>query len=203
LLVAQSAPANLLTNGDFATDLSGWNVTITNPEVTVTWDSGAALFNRPNTTVAANGNNIYQIIPVVNGEQYKLDAEWKGDMTTNSTNRQWDEVFVAFTNTSTLPALTTAHIMYKKASYGGPNAPAGPWDWESILLSPNSSPVPPAGGLFTATDSYMVVLFNIGGRANAGSSYYYLDNASVTLVPEPATMAILGLGGLFLRRRLA
>ena len=69
--------------------------------------------------------------------------------------------------------------MYKKATYGGPNATPMPWDWESILLSPNTSPVPPAGGIFTATDNYMVVVFNIGGRANAGTCYYSVDDISL------------------------
>jgi len=168
---------NLITNGDFATSLSGWTTSIANPtQVQITWDAGTAKLARTvSDATAPNGNYLYQIIPVVNGNQYVLNAEWKGDLT--GTDRQWAEVYVGFVASGT--STSKGSIMYKKATYGGPNATPMPWDWESILLSPNTSPVPPDGGIFTATDSYMVVAFNLGGRANAGTCYYSVDSVSV------------------------
>ena len=75
-------------------------------------------------------------------------------------------------------------IMYKKATDGGPNAEPMPWDWESVLLSPNdtSSPV---DGIFTATNSYMTIAFNLGGRADVGPGYYNVDNVSVVEAGGP------------------
>jgi pectate lyase len=170
---------DLIANGGFATDLSGWSTSIANPTlVQITWDAGTAKLARTvSNSTAPNGNYLYQVIPVVSGRQYQIAAQWKGDLTTTSTDRQWAEVYVGFVATGTPTSMGS--IMYKKSTYGGVNTPTAPWDWASILLSPNTSPVPPAGGLFTATDSYMVVAFNIGGRASAGTCYYNVDNISV------------------------
>jgi hypothetical protein len=168
---------DLITNGGFDTDLSGWSASIANPtQVQITWDAGTAKLARTvSDSTAPNGNYLYQVIPVVDGKQYQIAAQWKGNLT--GTDRQWAEVFVGFVATGTSTGM--GEIMYKKATYGGPNATPMPWDWESILLSPNTNPVPPAGGLFTATNNYMVVAFNLGGRANAGTTYYNVDNVSV------------------------
>ncbi len=170
----------LVTNGDFATDLSGWTLTPTSP-TTITWDNGTALLARNDTTAAVNGNYLYQIVPVVSGKQYQIAAQWKGDLLNGGTGRNWAEVYVGFG-----PSATTisGSIMYKKATDGGPNATPMPWGWESILLSPNTSPVGPADGIFTATDSYMTIAFNLGGRAGVGPGYFNVDNVSVIGVGE-------------------
>ena len=162
----------LVVNGGFDTDLSGWTLT-PNPPTTITWDNGTALLARNDATDSSNGNYLYQNIPVVSGRQYKIEAQWKGDLLNGGTGRNWAEVFVGFQSS---PTGMSGSIEYKKATDGGPNEYPQPWDWESILLSPDGGP---EDGIYTATNSYMTIAFNLGGRAGVGPGYYNVDNVSV------------------------
>lgn len=207
---AGSASAqNLIVNGDFSSgDLSGWTTTPTAP-VTITFDSGvgnppgSAFLARNDATTAANADYLYQVVPVVNGQQYQLSADWEGDLFGGSsyTGRSWAEVYINFgpDSASLDPMTDPGTIQYKKATNGGPNDTPMPWTWQDITASPNSS-TSPADGIFTATDNYMLIAFNLGGRDNArdnaGPGYYYVDNVSLVAVPEPSTLALLGLAGL-------
>jgi|GEM_PF-5615137 len=187
--LAFATQTNLIVNGDFATgDLTGWTLT-PNAPTTIAHDgaeglpAGSVLLDRNSVGEVSNGNHLYQVIPVTPGQQYQLDAAWKGDLYAGGTGRNWAEVFVSFASS---PTATPSNIVYKKASDGGPNEPPpSGWDWESILLSPNNAEAP-ADGIFTATDDYMVVGFNLGGRAASdgpGPGSFHLDNVSVTPWP--------------------
>jgi hypothetical protein len=67
--------------------------------------------------------------------------------------------------------------MYKKAyGAGTTNTTTGIWDWEYVTASPTNGP---ASGVFTATNSYMVVAFNLGGRVGSGMTTIHLDNTGV------------------------
>jgi pectate lyase len=186
LLCASSINAqNLISNGDFSSGLTGWTVATNNTttyETTITYDSGmgnpsgSALLNRVNTTLADNSDYLYQVIPVSIGKSYQFNADWKGDLLNDDTGRNWAEVMIAFVPDAGAPAFT---IQYKKATAGGPNEPTTAWNWESVLASPNSV-TSPTNGIFTATDKFMVVGFNLGGRAGTGVGYYNIDNVSVT-----------------------
>jgi pectate lyase len=192
LLCLSSATAQeLIVNGDFGSgNLSGWTSTPVAP-TSITYDagtgnpSGSAFLARNNSAALANGNYLYQIIPVVNGAQYKLSAQWKGDLLNGGTGRNWAEVYVNFTDSNT--TFSPGIIRYKKATDGGPNQTPMPWDWESIIASPDSSNPGPTNGVFTATGNYMTVAFNLGGRAqtsnNTQPGYYWVDNVGVTPYP--------------------
>jgi pectate lyase len=186
LLCASSINAqNLISNGDFSSGLTGWTVATNNTTTyatTITYDSGmgnplgSALMNRVNTTLADNSDYLYQVIPVSIGKSYQFNADWKGDLLNGGSGRNWAEVLIAFVPDVGAPAFT---IQYKKATGGGPNEPAAPWNWESVLASPNSV-TSPTNGIFIATDKYLVVGFNLGGRAGTGVGFYNVDNVSVT-----------------------
>lgn len=211
---------NLLANPNFDSDLSGWTAAYGEPTVGVAQTvisysntegngPGSASLDRVSSAEFDNKDVLYQIVDIDPNGVYALDAEWKGDLLNGNTGRNWAEVIVKFE-----PALPTiadgsyfddASIVYKKATDGGPNEPAGPFDWESILASPAGGS---ADGVFTAgaTDEFMVIGFNLGGRdlgRNAAPGYYFVDNATLTAVPEPASVMLLLLCGLtsFRRRR--
>ncbi len=56
-------------------------------------------------------------------------------------------------------------------------------------------------GSFTALAGEAYIGKAIGVGLISGGSWPEVDNATLTLVPEPATMMLLGLGGLLLRKR--
>ena len=56
-------------------------------------------------------------------------------------------------------------------------------------------------GSFTAVDGEAYIGKAIGVGLISGGSWPEVDNATLTLVPEPATMVLLGIGGLLLRKR--
>lgn len=221
LSVGSTSAQNLLTNGDFGTgDLTGWSVASGEvAQTTIGYDgseglpAGSALLDRVTSTEFDNKDILYQIIDVEVGKQYKVDASWKGDLYNGGDGRNWAEAMVQFVDSgAAIPDganFLDSWIQYKKASDGGPNEPSPTgFDWESILDSPD---VGPADGVFTASDEWMVLGFNLGGRDvssnNTQPGFYYVDNASVTQVPEPASVAILALaclgllgGGRRLRR---
>ncbi len=177
-------PNELIVNGDFTTDLSGWTL-LSNSPATITWDSGTALLARNDATLSSDGNLLFQIIPVVSGQQYKIEIQWKGDLLNGGTGQNRAEVIVGFGSS---PTVFNGAIIYKKATDGGPNEEPMPWDWESVLLSPSTS-LSPVDGIFTATNSYMTICFHLGGNAGVGPGYYYVDNISVVetdVIPCPS-----------------
>jgi hypothetical protein len=214
---------NLVTNGNFSTgDLTGWSTTISittpaNP-TTITYDStkgnpvGSALLARNEVLNAPNANYLYQVIPVVVGQKYKLSADWAGDLLNGNTGRNWAEVYVNFAATAEALDLKTAVpqapgiIYYKKATDGANSTNpitttpyVQPWTWEDITKSPTSATVGPVDGAFTATGAFMLIAFNVGGRdasRNAGPAYYNVDNVSLTFVPSDppivTSVAIVG-----------
>jgi hypothetical protein len=191
---AGAAPANAVVNGGFDTSIAPWaiaNVSGSSGTMTASFDgavgnpAGSALVSADNTT-ATNNHRFYELFPVTQGKQYTFSGQWSGNIAglvtsgTGGSLRNWAEVFISF-ETSTSPSNWTATtaLMYKKAyGNGTTNTSTGIWNWEEITASPNGSN-PPAGGVFTATASYMVVAFNVGGRASSGAPFIHADNIRV------------------------
>lgn len=192
----RTTPVNLITNGTFDTSIASWlfaSVSGATGTMTASFDgtagepAGSALISADNT-VATNGHRFYEIFPVTSGKQYTLTGRWSGNivgLVTNPTGgslRNWAEVIISFESSTTPSNWTNSSaIMYKKAyGAGTTNTSTGIWDWEDITASPTNGPT---SGIFTASNSYMVVSFNLGGRVGSGMTNYHLDNISVIETP--------------------
>jgi hypothetical protein len=190
---------NIAVNGTFDTDIvPGWQV-FDLPSAVGTfyamYDSGygnpigSALVASETDITGAGGHYFYQVIPVRAGKQYKLSAEWLGDLsgygyvTSDPCHlSNWAQVLVSFESSpdaNTWTVWTDANaVMYAKV-FGVANQnidSTGYWDWESITASQTNGP---ADGIFTADGNYIVVAFSEGGLPNSGTGYFYADNVKV------------------------
>jgi hypothetical protein len=184
---------DILTNGAFDTSISDWQFLppiVTEGVAAASFDpasgnpAGSALITADTTAAALNSSRFYQIMPVTPGRQYRLAGDWqgsiKGTVGTVTNARNWVEVYVTFVPDGLTTPTSWGSIMYKKA-FGVANmniAASGAWAWEPITAScPGNSG--PADGVFTATDDYMVVAFNLGGRIGSGQTWLSIDNISM------------------------
>jgi hypothetical protein len=194
LLFVPAAQANLVQNGDFNAGLANWTYWNA-PWGTVNVDD-AGCPNPGNPEPSAHhstgggSGGLYQLVPVPTGVPLTLDADWTGDVSCPG----WAEVImddwaggdpVAFMDGPAGP-----HVRAKKDGWGL-NPPAQ-WDWETIQNSPS-------GGPFTIVSATGTLIVGTKLGSNPGNQWLCVDNISI--VPEPATVALLGLGSLGLLRR--
>jgi pectate lyase len=184
---------DLVSNGTFEADVSNWQFlppAVTDGPVTASFDAangnpaGSAKLAADTTTAATNSSRFYQVIPVTAGRNYRVSGDWMGDIKgtvgTVTSARNWAEIYVTFVDDGSVVPASWGSIMYKKA-FGVANmnvGAAGTWAWEPITSSATGASGP-ADGVFTATDDYMIVAVNLGGRANSGQTYFNVDNFQV------------------------
>jgi hypothetical protein len=193
-LASTSFAVNLVVNGNFATDISGWStvdITTSDTALYYTFDgtsgypAGSAKLQRAatNPAVATNGHRFYQFIPVAPSTRYFIRGQWKGDLAAGTTiGMNWAEVYIGFTRDVNIAQPNwTQSLRYRKQWDGVNNvnvASSGQWNWENITTSPEGTAI---GGLTTAaTDqNYMVIAFSLGGSVltpQTAQPYISIDN---------------------------
>ena len=133
---------------------------------------GSAVMGGDTGATGISGHYFYQVIPVRAGKQYKLSAEWMGDLSGYVSSdpchlSNWAQVLVSFetspdANTWTVWIDPNAVMYAKVFGVADKNIDSsGTWPtWEPITASQTNGP---ADGIFTASGNYMVVAFSEGG----------------------------------------
>jgi len=193
LLVPAGHAANLVVNGDFPTDTSGWtmlNTTSSDTRVvasyigTAGYPAGSVKLERGDSGNSTNGHRYYQFVPVVPGTRYYVRAQWKGDLAAGATGGGWAEMYIGFTaDANTVQLTQSATVRYRKSWDGTNNVnvgSSGAWNWENVTTSPSGTP--PASFTAQTGQNFMAIAFNLGGTAMTPITslpYVYIDNVVV------------------------
>jgi len=199
-------PANLVTNGDFNTDVAEWQLisqTSATGTVTASWSSsegvpvGAARLEKADSTSTTTKHRFYQVFPVTKGKRYQFSGQWKGSILGSIAIDPYIElvttlnevrVYIGWSDTPS-PQWGPVTAMYRKSINPKVQqnvSASGTWDWESITASPAWG-LPPSDAIYTAAGGYMVIAFDLTSKANSGLTWVYLDNIQVEEVPSCPT----------------
>jgi len=182
LLVSTSSHANLVSNGTFDTDVSGWDQGGT---LGTSWDAGSASahLGRPGTP----GTSFFsQEFAASENLEVAFDYQWQ-------------------INSPAMPDFFSAYILFEGAA-----GVASRFDLINVESSDDASFGTTVSATFSAILSDLssanaaLVFELVENNQNAGTRIQ-LDNISVNAVPVPATFLLTGLGilGLFATRKKA
>lgn len=175
LMLSAVAAANLLTNGDFNTgDLTGWWTYVPDPvNQSISIETGYTYDGTPNVRMWSATDGAWQEM----GQSFAVAAE--------------TEYLLQLVYNATDWANAGINLKYWDADWNYLD-----YQWVTLLTPPNSGQWTSFEQAFTTPTgaAYAEVKFSMGGWGTL-----YVDNVSV--VPEPAGLLMLGLGGLALRRR--
>ena len=184
-MVVSQAHANMITNPEFNDGLTGYDY-----PATITTSCTDKFYVGPKSALitfpsdyGAKDTTISQYLPVTAGDIYKISAA------------------IAFQN------INSAHVKviwyesrgwYLKEDYVS-YGQSGDSDW-MVKSASFTAPVQynPGYGTFDAAFA-RVMVFSYGPAVDTAPGYLWVDSFSV--VPEPAAIGLLGLGGLLLARR--
>ena len=193
LAITGIASAELLTDPGFEAGLwpAGYGAVYTSYWVGYGYQSVVT-----DASVARSGNNYLSAGNYAYGAWWGYSLVWEDVAATVGTNYNLSAYFMddwgAAGATGTVGGVIKLEFFdsgnTQLAVFDGSAAIAKDWNlgWQQLSIS----------GIAPVGTAYVRSVVGQGANAN---SYIRVDDAS--LVPEPATMALLGLGGLFLRRR--
>jgi hypothetical protein len=211
LAVAASAYGNLVTNPGFETgDLTGWQ----------TWRAGWSVGDTISANTAqkafgaycmriqfSNGegsHGIYQVVPVT----ANLEHDFSTWVRANVNSANWSEVLLynyAVTDSDDIDsgAKSAPYLIWKRDSWNGvAGTPGGMLPTVATVPGPGNAWEYVTGSVASPT-GYVTIAYKWGRSGEGFSGGMFVDDVSLTPIPEPATLLALGLGlaGLAIRRR--
>jgi hypothetical protein len=207
--------ANLITNGDFESGTNGWTMTTsgevgavitTNTDAQSLFSSGSRGVQMTDGAVTATQYILKDFGAQANGE-FNLSFDYKVTTTSNSywrgniRNSSGSDISFNFSIYSSYLQVGTTSVATGLST--------GTWYRVSMILdSANdkvlSGSITPYGGSATTwgqiagsaiTAQIKQLMITDNSQLNVAPSIY-LDNVSLTVIPEPATIGMLGLGAL-------
>lgn len=199
VLVAIAVPAfaqNLLVNGDFSDGTNGWNIwKQRGSNVAFVNENGQGKFWGANF----NGG-IWQTFATVVGQTYVVSG-W-GKFAVNNTSNQgtWSEIQIG----SSAP---TNNNDYNKTLLAKQETNTSTLTrFEKNFADWSSTGKPVATLSFVATSTSTTLVIKHGNTTGSTLTGLFVDNVSVTAVPEPGSIlammtGLVGFGGIVIRRR--
>jgi len=193
-IMSSTASANQLTNPGFETDnasagdvagASGWgqfNFAFTTKSVTP--HSGTQELKVFGPFFIGGGSGVTQAVPASPGQSFSASAWLRDDSSDPMLGSNFAQVQLQYLDSSNNVIVTDSSPNFTALD------PINTWEKES------ASGIAPAG---TAKAQIVLVHVQINNPVTGGSVFF--DDASLDLVPEPGSLALLGIGGLLAARR--
>ena len=219
---AMSVQAEVIVIGDFegpgTAQLDGWSVTGANSafagdDIGAVWSSTgngslAILFQTANTfqwnLQYTNLEVLSQLAnsggAMVLADVYWLTSDWNGtegwvrwDVASLNSNQGWKQTNDSLMGDTANPGSPGG---WDPVNWGASNQRTISWDFSTLLEG--ATPQDIVGG------GWAQLNLSVNGDTGPDTSgIMYIDNIRLETIPEPATLLLLGLGGLMLRRRRA
>lgn len=174
------------SNGsDFTSGVDGWHVTGSTPEIRLDGTHYSADEGGKFAALTSNTESIAQTFATSIGQQYEVQLSIASGALWNQSFSFW--VGAGSSNQLRLSVAGNS-ALFDPTNAATPPGPSPNGSWDRVSYS------------FTAVSTSTTLEL---AANTSGAGYLFVDDVSVTAVPEPSSTALLGLGGLavILRRR--